>query len=101
MKTASETEEIAALVARIEAEVLALVCAVLGGLALFTMTAWLVFKGGENVGMHLQLLAQYFPGYSVTWQGSFVGLFYGVLVGGAAGWLIGMIYNAVVWIRHR
>jgi hypothetical protein len=30
------------------------------------MTIWLVIKGGPNMGQHLQLLGQYFVGYSVS-----------------------------------
>ena len=33
-----------------------------------------MIKGGPNVGQHLGLLRAYYPGYSVTWLGSFVGL---------------------------
>jgi hypothetical protein len=65
------------------------------------MTAWLLIKGGPHVGAHLQLLGHYFVGYSVTWQGSLVGFFYGALVGGVVGWSIGTIYNGVVVIRQR
>jgi hypothetical protein len=65
------------------------------------MTSWLLIKGGPQVGVHLQLLGQYFVGYSVTWQGSLVGLFYGALVGGVVGWSIGTLYNAIVAIRQR
>jgi hypothetical protein len=65
------------------------------------MTAWLLIKGGPQVGAHLQLLGHYFIGYSVTWKGSLVGLFYGALVGGVVGWSIGTIYNGIVAIRQR
>jgi len=96
-----EVEALKALVARLEARALGLVGAVIGGLGLFVMTAWLLLKGGTQVGPHLQLLGQYFYGYSVTWPGSLVGLIYGALVGGSIGWMVGTIYNRVVWLRHR
>jgi len=88
-------------VVRLQTGVLTIVCALLGGVGLFVMTAWLLIKGGTQVGEHLQLLEHYFIGYSVTWQGSLVGLFYGALVGGAVGWSIGTIYNGIVAIRQR
>jgi len=66
---------------------------------LFVMTVWLLIKGGEHVGPHLELLGQYFIGYSVTWTGSVIGLFYGAVFGGICGWLIGMIYHLLVTIR--
>jgi len=91
--------ELAWAVARLQAVPLAIVGAILGGVGLFGMTAWLLLKGGEHVGAHLQLLDQYFYGYSVTWLGAFVGLFYGGAVGAASGWLIGTVYNIVVALR--
>jgi hypothetical protein len=93
-------DEVSRAIARIQTGVLTIVFAALGGLGLFLMTAWLVLRDGPNVGAHLQLLGQYFPGYSVTWVGSFVGLVYGALVGGITGWSIGTIYNKVVGFRH-
>jgi hypothetical protein len=94
-------DEVSRAVARIQAGVLAVVCALLGGAGLFLMTIWLVIKGGPNMGQHLQLLSQYFVGYSVSWRGSFVGLFYGALTGGIIGWCIGKIYNSIATLRHR
>lgn len=93
--------EVSQAIVRIQAGVLAVVCALLGGGGIFVMTVWLLIKGGPQVGPHLQLLGQYFPGYSVTWKGSVVGLFYGALTGGVVGWTIGTIYNKIVSIRHR
>lgn len=95
-----ETFEVTRAVARIHAGVLALVCGVLGGAGLFAMTAWLVIKGGPNVGAHLQLLSQYFYGYSVTWTGSIIGFLYGAVTGAFVGWLIGIVYNVVAGLRE-
>ena len=88
-------------IVRIQAEVLAFVMAILCGLVIFIATAWLVLKGGSNVGRHLILLRQYLPGYSVTWGGSFLGLIYGLIIGGTLGWMIGYSYNRIVDIRNR
>jgi len=87
-------------VIRIQAGVLALVGALIGGIGLFVMTAWLLVRGGPQVGTHLQLLGQYFVGYSVTWAGSLVGVFYGALTGGLVGWAVGTIYNGIVGLRR-
>jgi hypothetical protein len=97
----SEIYEVRQAVARLQTGVLTIVCALLGGVGLFVMTAWLLIKGGSQVGTHLQLLGHYFVGYSVTWQVSLVGFFYGALVGGAVGWSISTIYNGIVAIRQR
>jgi hypothetical protein len=96
-----EAAKLSHAVARIHAGIMALVFAILCGGGLFVMTAWLLIKGGEEVGLHLQLLGQYFLGYSVSWMGSFVGLAYGAGVGGIVGWMIGMLYNRIVGIRQR
>lgn len=96
-----QKDEISRALARIKTDALAVVCAVIGGVGLFGMTAWLVVKDGPHVGQHLQLLSNYFIGYSVTWWGSVVGLFYGALTGGVVGWAVGRIYNKVVSIRQR
>ncbi len=96
-----ESEEVSRAIVKIQAGVLAFVCAMIGGIGLFVMTAWLLIKGGPKVGQHLQLLGQYFPGYSVTWKGSLIGFFYGAIVGGIIGWIIGKIYNGIVGIRQH
>jgi len=95
------TNEVSRAVARIHNGVLALTCAVMGGVGLFVMTVWLLIKDGDQTGLHLQLLRHYFIGYSVTWLGSVVGFFYGALGGGLVGWSIGKIYNGVVSWRQQ
>jgi len=95
-----ELQEVSRAVARIHAGVLALVGGFVGGAGVFMVTAWLLIKGGPNVGAHLQLLNQYFYGYSVTWPGALVGLLYGALTGAVVGWLIGAIYNLVAGLRE-
>jgi|SRR4026207_48906 len=96
-----QNDEISQTLARIKTNALALVCAVIGGGGLFAMTVWLVIKDGPHAGQHLQLLSNFFVGYSVTWSGAFVGLLYGVLTGGVVGWAVGKIYNKVVNMRQR
>lgn len=93
------SEEISSAVAKIQGGVLAVVFGLIGGLGLFIMTVWLLLEGGSQVGLHLELLSNYFIGYSVTWPGSFVGFFYGALTGGVLGWTIGFIYNKMLVIR--
>jgi len=96
-----QTEEVSHTLAQIKADALALVCGLIGGAGLFTMTVWLVIRDGPQAGQHLQLLSNYFVGYSVSWPGAFVGLLYGAVTGGAIGWLVGRIYNAVADARKK
>lgn len=63
------------------------------GSVLFIATMFLVLRDGPGAGPHLSLLGQYFPGYSVSILGAFVGFVYGFIVGGAAGHLLSAIYN--------
>ena len=86
-------------IARLRASVMAVVFGLIGGAALWLATVWLVVKGGLNVGAHLSLLNNYFPGYSVTWPGAFIGFFYGALTGGGAGYCISWIYNKIALRR--
>lgn len=85
-------------VARLRAGILAIVFAMMTGLGLFVATAWLLIKGGQNVGATLGLLGNYMPGYAVTWPGAFVGLLYGAAIGAIAGWSLSWIYNRLA--RH-
>ncbi len=87
-------------IARLHGGVLAVVGALIGGATLFLATAWLLVKGGLHVGPHLQLLGEYFYGYSVTWTGCFVGVLYGAAIGALVGWCIGTVYNFVVGLRN-
>jgi hypothetical protein len=65
----------------------------LAGLGLFIATVVLVIKGGANVGAHLGLLGIYFPGFSVTWTGAFIGFVYAFVVGYAVGRTVATVYN--------
>jgi hypothetical protein len=80
-------------IARIRAGIVAIVSGMVVGFGLFAATAWLLIKGGEDVGKNLNLLGAYFPGYSVTWPGSVVGFFYGALTGAVLGWSVAWLYN--------
>jgi hypothetical protein len=80
---------------------MAVTFAMTGGVGLFIGTVWLLIRGGENVGQHLGLLANYLPGYSVSWGGAVLGLAYGAVVGGLTGAAIAWIYNSIALSRHR
>ena len=103
----SEEEKIFTGILRLNAKVMGLILGLLMGLAIFIATNWLVIKGGHVtesgeyvVGPHLQLLSQYFIGYSVSFTGSIIGLAYGFAIGTLAGALIGWIYNRIVDFRN-
>ena len=87
-------------VARLQAGILAVTFGLVCGGGLFVATAWLLIRGGPEVGPTLSLLGNYFPGYRVTWLGSLLGLGYGALAGALVGWTIGWIYNRVADLRR-
>ena len=58
----------------------------------------LILKGGERVGQNLQLLSQYFIGYSVTFLGSVIGLIYGFIFGFILGWSTAFLRNLFISI---
>ncbi len=64
------------------------VCGLLG----FFATVWLVIRGGP-ASAYLQLLDQYFFGYTVTLTGALVGLAYSFFWGFLFGWLIAYLRN--------
>ncbi len=63
-------------------------------LVMFFATIWLVIKGGDVVGPNLQLLGQYFIGYTVTFQGAFIGMAYTFFWFFLLGWFFAYMRNA-------
>jgi ABC-type nitrate/sulfonate/bicarbonate transport system permease component len=88
-----EEELLEQAVARLNARLVGLILGLIMGVGLFLATIVLVIKGGPDPGAHLGLLSQYFPGYSITMIGSFLGFAYGFGVGYVIGALIGAVYN--------
>ena len=91
---------------RLHSKILGLVLGLLTGSLIFIVTNWLVIKGGHKapdgeyvVGPHLELLAQFFIGYHVSFLGSIIGFAYGFAVGTLSGALLGWIYNIIVDVR--
>ena len=66
------------------------------GMLIFLATVFLLLKGGDVVGQNLQLLSQYFLGYSVTVKGAFIGFLYGFFWGFLFGWLFAYLRNLFI-----
>ena len=90
-----EEELIQKVVVRLNAKLLGIVLGFLLGMVLFLMTNFLVLKGGPQVGPHLALLGQFFPGYRVTFLGSLIGFCYAFVVGYVMGIVLGAVYNKI------
>ena len=86
-------------VLRLNANILGLVLGIIAGLIVFVTTNFLILKGGEVVGPHLGLLRNFFPYYSVSFLGSIVGFFWGLVFGYIAGFVTASLYNLVVKLK--
>lgn len=73
---------------RVNTIIMAVAFAVLGGALLWLSTVILLVRGGQNVGLHLSLLSVFFPGYSVSWSGAWVGLIWGMVAGALSGFVL-------------
>jgi hypothetical protein len=62
------------------------------GFLTFLATIWLAMKGGA-ASIYLQLLNQYFLGYTVTVKGAFIGMAYSFSWGFLFGWLFAYLRN--------
>ncbi len=88
-----EDDQFEKAVVLLNAKLLGIVLGILLGTGLFLATNFLLLKGGKNVGAHLGLLANFFPGYRVTFLGSIVGFCYAFVLGFLTGGIIGSVYN--------
>jgi hypothetical protein len=66
------------------------------GVLVFAATLWLALKNDGGLTEIMQLLNQYFFGYTVTVKGAFVGMGYTFLWGFLFGWLFAYLHNLFV-----
>jgi protoporphyrinogen oxidase len=66
------------------------------GLLVFLATIFLMLKGGQVVGPNLQLLGQYFIGYTVSVKGAFIGMAYTFWWVFLFGWLFAYLRNLFI-----
>lgn len=74
---------------------------VLCSMALFLATATLLLQPvpeGYPVGPHLSALADYLPGYEVSWPGTLIGAFYGFLIGAIGGFATAVYWNLTHYV---
>ena len=70
---------------RVNTIIIAVAMGLLCGAILWSSTAILLLRGGPDVGAHLSLLSVFFPGYSVSWSGAWIGLLWGFVYGALSG----------------
>ena len=69
---------------------LGLAAGILCGVSVFLVTLATVWVGG---GEHLELLAKFYFGFTVSYVGAILGLVYGFIDGFICGWLLAWLYN--------
>jgi len=95
--TATDSTTVQASLMRLNARAWGISTGLLFGGGLFLATVLLVLRGGPTVGQHLSLIRVFFPGYSVTWVGAFVGFIYAFVLGYGLGRIIGTVYNRLAF----
>ena len=94
-------EILSAIFAKMDVPAMTVAVGVLVALALFLATAVLLLQSVPTdypVGTHLQDLANYLPGYAVSWQGGLVGALYGFFIGGFVGFAAAVYWNMTHYI---
>jgi hypothetical protein len=88
---------------RMNARVLGLTIGTLTAGALLVATLVIAIRdaGKPDQGAHLGLLCQYFPGYSPTVGGAFIGACWAFAVGFVGGNVLSRVYNLVADLRFR
>ena len=68
------------------------------GAAMVLLATVIAVLRGTAFTLPLELLAQYFPGYAVTWSGAAIGAAWAALIGYVAGWLLALARNTMLAI---
>ena len=90
--------ELARVCAPVHKRVLGLAVGMTAGGLVFAVTAFHVLVHPSR-GPNIELLNQYFYGYTVTWAGAAIGAFWGMVAGFVAGWFLAFVRNVCVASR--
>ena len=88
-----ERAALASAFAKLDPVALGVGLGVVWALGLWFATAVLLWQGGILVGLHLQGLGHYLPGYSVSWGGALLGALEAGVLGFALGALLAGMWN--------
>tara|TARA_R110002072_G_scaffold83915_1_gene190219 strand:+ start:8434 stop:8784 length:351 start_codon:yes stop_codon:yes gene_type:complete len=92
---------LSAVFAKMDVPAMTFSAGILGSLVLFLATAVLLLQSvpaDYPVGAHLSALADYLPGYNVSWSGTIIGALYGFLVGAIAGFAAAVYWNLAHYV---
>jgi len=83
---------------KLNIKALGLTSGILWGLAIFLTTYWIVItdSGGSTLG----LLHKFYFGYSVSWLGGIIGLFWGFIDGFITGAIFAWLYNKLAAVKE-
>ena len=84
---------------RFNARILGLTAGSLAAVVLYIVTQTSIVKWGDDSGGYLGLLAIFFPGYSVSSIGAWVGAFWAFIYFGTCSWLSYRVYGKVLGTR--
>lgn len=96
-----ENQLLADAVLHLNGNILGIVLGIVLGFIIFSTTNFLILRGGNDVGVHLNLLSHFFIGYSVTFVGSLIGTVYGFVTGFIVGYLTAWIYNRIIIFKSK
>jgi hypothetical protein len=74
---------------------LGLASGIVAALAVFAVTAFHIVAAPPEAA-NIQLLAQYFYGYDVTWRGAVIGAWWSFVAAFVAGWFVAFVRNFVL-----
>ena len=84
---------------RFNARILGLTAGTLAAVVIYIATQASIVKWGDDSGGYLGLLAIFFPGYSVSSIGAWVGAFWAFIYFGTCSWLSYRVYGKVLGTR--
>ena len=84
---------------RFNARILGLTAGTLAAAVIYIATQASIVKWGGDSGGYLELLAIFFPGYSVSTVGAWVGAFWAFVYCGTGSWLSYRVYGKVLGTR--
>lgn len=94
-------EILSAVFAKMDVPAMSIAAGVVGSVVLFLATATLLVQAGPQyypVGPHLKDLADYLPGYEVSWPGTIWAAFYGFLGGAIGGFAAAVYWNLTHYV---
>lgn len=95
MSTPSPAGDLVLAFAPLHKRAFGIACGTVSGLFVFLLTAVYLLRAPTDA-FRLELLGEYFAGYTVSWSGALVGLAWGFVAGFVAGWFTAFCRNLII-----